>query len=68
MSIEENPKRKTHTSAAAVKKYKAKNYTQFKIELNLQKDADILEYLSMQENKTLYIKELIRADIRTNNK
>lgn len=35
----------------------------FSLKFNLRTDADILAHLLEQENKQLYIKQLIRADI-----
>ena len=35
----------------------------FSLKFNLRTDADILAHLMEQENKQLYIKQLIRADI-----
>ena len=45
-------------------RYDAKNTTQFKMKLNLKTDADILEWLSKQENKQGAVKELIRDKIK----
>ena len=43
--------------------YDRANTQQIKFKFNLRTDADILAHLAKQENKQLYIKELIRADI-----
>ena len=57
-------KRKTKTSPEAVKRYKEKNIRQVKFEFNLKTDADILSKLDSVPNKTGYIKNLIREDIK----
>ena len=57
-------KRKTKTSPEAVKRYKEKNIRQVKMELNIKTDADILSKLDSVPNKTGYIKNLIREDIK----
>jgi outer membrane protein assembly factor BamA len=43
--------------------YDRVNTQQIKFKFNLRTDADILAHLAKQENKQLYIKQLIRADI-----
>lgn len=43
--------------------YDRANTQQIKFKFNLRTDADILAHLAKQENKQLYIKQLIRADI-----
>lgn len=48
----------------AVEKYDAQNTVQFKMKLNLNTDADIIQRLNEVGNKQGYIKSLIRADIR----
>lgn len=44
-------------------KYDKANTTAFKMKLNNNTDADILKWLSEQENKQGTIKALIRAEI-----
>lgn len=46
-------------------RYDAKNTKQIRLKLNIKTDADILEHLSKVSNKQGYIKELIRADIKS---
>lgn len=43
--------------------YDRENTQQIKFKFNLKTDADILAHLAKQENRQLYIKQLIRADI-----
>ena len=43
--------------------YDRVNTQQIKFKFNLRTDADILAHLAKQENRQLYIKQLIRADI-----
>ena len=43
--------------------YDRANTQQIKFKFNLRTDADILAHLAKQENRQLYIKQLIRADI-----
>lgn len=45
-------------------KWDAENTRQVKIKLNIRTDADILAYLTNQENVQGYIKKLIRADMK----
>ena len=52
------------TGYAAQKKYNANNLKHIKFAFNIKTDADILEKLEEQPNKTGYIKDLIRADIQ----
>lgn len=52
------------TNYAAQVKYKAENTRQIKFEFNKKYDADILEKFDSVPNKTAYIKELIRNDIK----
>lgn len=44
-------------------KYRARNTTQFRVELNLKTDADIIKALEESGNKQGYIKALVRQDI-----
>lgn len=44
-------------------KWDKENTRQIKFKFNKSTDADILEMLDSLENKTAYIKELIRKDI-----
>lgn len=53
----------TKQSVASMK-YDAKNTKDVRIKLNLNTDADILEWLEKQPNKQGYIKALIRADMK----
>lgn len=44
--------------------YAKKNVKQIKMNLNLNTDTDIIEWLDTQQNKQGYLKELIRADMK----
>jgi hypothetical protein len=45
------------------KKYDQNNTTKVSLKLNINTDADIIEYLSKVDNKQGTIKQLIRDDI-----
>lgn len=61
----EEEKRVSHV--ASVTKYNANNVQQFKMNLNLKTDTDIINRLeTKKENKSGYIKDLIRKDIALN--
>ena len=61
----EEEKRASHV--ASVTKYNANNVQQFKMNLNLKTDTDIINRLeTKKENKSGYIKDLIRKDIELN--
>ena len=53
---------------AANKRYNEKNIVQVKCGFNKKTDKDILDHLEKQENKTGYIKNLIRSDIKGGDK
>ena len=55
----------TEATARAVAKYDAANTKQIKMKLNTTTDADILAKLEAVGNVQGYIKELIRADIKS---
>ena len=57
MSVSEAMKR-------SIAKYDAKNTRQIKLKLNLETDKDVLDKLDQVGNKQGYIKRLIRADIK----
>ena len=54
--------RKSQIEAAA--RYNKENILQIKFSFNKKTDADIIEHLQPMYNKTAYIKELIRDDIK----
>lgn len=54
----------TEAQKRAREKYEKINTVQFKMKLNRNTDADILEKLESVDNKQGYIKELIRDDIK----
>ena len=45
-------------------KYDKANTKRLNVKLNLNTDKDILDYLEKLENKSGYIKELIRRDMK----
>lgn len=47
-------------------KYNKENTRNVALHLNVTTDKDILDFLSRKDNKTGYIKELIRADMEKN--
>lgn len=47
----------------ASKKYDAENTKTIKMKLNKKTDADILNWLDLQDNKQGYLKALIRKDM-----
>ena len=53
----------TEAQRRAVRKYDAANTVQVHLKLNLNTDADILEWMSKQKNVQGAIKQLIRADM-----
>lgn len=56
-------KKKLTARVRANMKWASSNVKQVKFNLNIEKDADILEKLDSVENKQGYIKDLIRRDI-----
>ena len=52
----------------AVRKYQDKNIKKIGIDLNINTDKDILDYLETKANRTAYLKELIRNDMKGSNK
>lgn len=56
----------TEAMKRAKAKYATKNVKQIKLNLNINTDADILDWLDKLENKQGYIKELIRKDMKIN--
>lgn len=48
--------------------YKRKNVKQFKIALNKNTMADVIEWLDTKDNKQGYVIDLIRKDILANKK
>ena len=56
-------KKTSDAQIRAVAKYNAQNTKQYAFKLNLTTDKDIIEKLDNIDNKTGYIKDLIRGDI-----
>lgn len=48
----------------AVRRY-AQKTTQYILRVRNDKDADIRDHLNKQENRSKYLRDLIRADIRS---
>lgn len=48
-------------------RYRKANLKTISFECNINTDADILELLASQENKSRYIKNLLREQIQANN-
>jgi len=57
-------KKSTDAQIRASAKYNKENVKMIVLHLNVTTDKDILDYLSSKENKTGYIKQLIRDDMR----
>ena len=45
------------------KAYVLKHYTPFTVVMNREKDKDLIEHLKTKENKSAYIKDLVRRDM-----
>lgn len=52
---------------APQKRYKAKKIKKLNVDLNVDTDKDIIEYLDSVPNKAKLIKQLIREDIKKAN-
>lgn len=46
------------------KRYQYKHYTNFNIVMKRDEDKELIEYLKTKENKSAYIKELVRKDMK----
>lgn len=57
-------KQRQQRSKASIK-YNAKNVKQFKLNLNLKTDQDIISHLESVDNKQGYVKDLIRKDMKS---
>ena len=65
----ENKKPMKKNSDARIRanaKYNKENIKMVTLHLNITTDKDILDYLQKKDNKTGYIKELIREDMKKN--
>lgn len=51
-----------------IKQYHKSKMTAFTFKFGNDSEQDIIEYLNKQENKTGYIKKLIKADMERNDK
>ena len=45
-------------------KYHKDNYKQLKLNLHIEYDLDIIRHLNRKQNRSKYIKDLIRKDIK----
>ena len=59
-------KKSSDAQIRAAAKYNKENVKQLVLHLNTKTDKDIIDYISNKDNKTGYIKELIRADMENN--
>ena len=60
------PKRKTKTSAVAVKKWQSTHVKRYGFPVMIDTEPEIIEKLENVPNKSGYIKDLIKKDIREN--
>jgi hypothetical protein len=60
------PKKSTDAQIRASAKYNKENIKSLAFQLNITTDRDIINHLATKENKTGYIKELIREDMKKN--
>lgn len=58
--------KKSFNKAEYDKKFHRENFKSYGLKLSKKTDADIIDALDQQENKTDYIKKLIREDLRKN--
>lgn len=58
------PKKSTDAQIRASAKYNKENIKSLAFQLNITTDRDIIEHLAKKSNKTGYIKELIREDMK----
>lgn len=56
-------KKSSDAQIRAAAKYNKENTKNIVLHLNITTDKDIIEHMNRKENKTGYIKELIREDI-----
>lgn len=57
-------KKSSDAQIRAAAKYNKENTKNVVLHLNITTDSDILDYLYRKDNKTGYIKELIREDMK----
>ena len=56
-------RKSTDAQIRASAKYNKENVKMIVLHLNITTDKDILDYLAKKDNKTGYVKDLIRADM-----
>ena len=61
-----NEKRKTRTSAKAVKKWQANHVKRYGFPVMIDTEPEVIEKLESVPNKSGYIKDLIKQDIAKN--
>jgi len=66
MAESEKTKRKTSTSAAAVKKWQSSHVKRYGFPVMIDTEPEIIEKLESVPNKSGYIKQLIRQGIERN--
>ena len=59
------PRKTPIKQMAKAMEYQKANVKQLKLDLNKVYDADIIEYLATLENRSGYLKQLIRDDMKT---
>ena len=59
----EMAKKSTDAQIRASAKYNKENVKMIVLHLNITTDKDILDFLANKDNKTGYVKDLIRADM-----
>ena len=63
---QEKPKRKTKTSAKAVKKWQSQHVKRYGFPVMIDTEPEVIEKLESVPNKSGYIKDLIKKDISKN--
>lgn len=66
MSIEETPKRKTHTSNEVKKKYNDKTYALYSVKFRKIEDADIIKLIGDEKAKGFSTSQAFKNLIRAN--
>lgn len=58
-------KKATNKQKAYIVEYMKNNCKRISLQLNIENDKDIIEWMNHQENKNAYLKQLIRDDMKT---
>lgn len=64
--MERKTKKSSDAQIRAAAKYNKANIKALAFQLNITTDRDIIDHLATKENKTGYIKDLIREDMKRN--